>query len=223
MRELAILIPTLGRPAAIADVLASIEESTPPGIYCVYFVLDVEDDASHRAVAELARPHVAVLVEDGTYPRKVNTAAAVSQEPWVFVTADDVRFHPGWWEATAEARGTEGVGVIGTNDLHNRHVQRGEYATQFLIARWYVELGTIDEPGKVFHEGYHHNCVDVELSETAMARRAWRLQLDSTVEHLHHLYGGREVDETDRKGNLRDRDRDRALLRERRKLWAPAS
>lgn len=219
--SVAILVPTLRRPHALEPLLDSLEANTPQGIYRVVFVLDHDDAETYREIVRLSRPYVTVLIEDGTYPRKINEACRTTDEPWVLLTADDVRFHPRWWEETAGAREPEHlVGVIGTYDLHNRHTLSGKYATQILVARWYVEQGTIDEPGKVFHEGYHHNCIDVELCETAKARGAYVHAPLSVIEHLHPDHGNRPVDPTDEKGNRAHRDDDQALLRERRKLWA---
>lgn len=223
--EVAVLVPTLRRPHALEPLLASLEENTPRGIYTVVFVLDRDDAESYREIERLrhSRPYIRVLVRDGTYPQKINTAVANTAEPWVLLTADDVRFHSRWWEEAMKAAGAASipqVGVIGTYDLHNRHTQTGKYATQILVARWYADLGTIDEPGKVFHEGYHHNCIDVELCETAKARGAYVHAGTSVIEHLHPDHGNRPVDPTDEKGNRANRGDDKALLCERRKLWA---
>lgn len=223
--SVAVLVPTLRRPHALEPLLESLEKNTPTGVYSVVFVLDHDDHPTYREIERLreTRPYIHVLVEDGTYPHKINAAVAATDEPWVLLTADDVRFHSRWWEEVMKAAGATDlprVGVIGTYDLHNRHTLSGKYATQILVGRWYANLGTIDEPGKVFHEGYHHNCIDVELCETAKARRVWVHTPQSVIEHLHPDHGNRPVDPTDEKGNRANRDRDQALLQERRKLWA---
>ena len=223
--SVAILIPTLRRFHALAPLLESLEANTPEGIYSVVFVLDRDDAETYREIKRLDKPYVRVMVEDGTYPHKINAAVAATDEPWVLLTADDVRFQPNWWEASgaeeeSHRAASDRKGVIGTNDWHNRHTATGKYATQILVARWYADMGTIDEPGKVFHEGYHHNCIDVELCETAKARGLYWHAPSSIIEHLHPDHGNRPVDETDQKGNRANRDHDQALLRERRKLWA---
>ena len=80
------------------------------------------------------------------------------------------------------------IGVVGTNDLCNKRTM-GRYGhwTHSLIARWYADCGTIDEPDKLLHEGYWHEYVDDELIETARHRNAYRHAIDSYVEHLHPL------------------------------------
>jgi glycosyltransferase involved in cell wall biosynthesis len=228
--SVAILVPTLRRPHALAPLLESLEANTPAGSYSVVFVLDHDDHPTYREINRLGRPYTRVMVEDGTYPHKINAAAAASEESWLLLTADDVRFHPLWWERAQELMvpGAEGQimehlepGVIGTYDLHNRHTRSGKYATQILVARWYLRtLGTIDEVGKAFHEGYHHNCIDVEICETAKARGLYAHTTESIIEHLHPDHGNRPVDETDAKGNRANRHADQALLQQRRALWA---
>jgi len=102
---------------------------------------------------------------------------------------------------------------------------RGRHATHPLVRRSYVEEhGTIDEPGKVLHEGYDHQWVDNELVETAKARGAWAFAKNSHVEHLHPFWpdgkGGKkgEMDATYEKA-LSSPRKDMALFRSRRRLW----
>lgn len=219
MADVAILIPSLGRSERLRSLVANIVETTPP-VHRIVFVLDPEDEYSWDAVTTLIsdNPSIRALECDGTYPEKINAAVKATTQPWMLLTADDVRFHAGWWEAAID-KAKKGVGVIGTNDLHNPAVQRGEYATQMLVARWYAEKGTIDEPGKVFCEGYHHNCIDIELCETAQARGAYAHAHDSVIEHRHFTFGFAERDATYEKGCLTDTDADEDLLRRRRELW----
>lgn len=215
MVDLAVVIPTYGRADKLEPLLENIAEATPP-IYRVLFVVDPEDDPTWDV---LERLDADALEFAGTFPQKTNAGVAATSEPWALLAADDVRFHESWFEA-AMAHATEGVGVVGTNDLHNPAVQAGEYATQILVARWYIELGTIDEPGKVFWEGYRHNEVDRELCETAKARGAYVHASDSVIEHLHFTWGKSERDATYERGCLADPDGDAARFRERQALWA---
>lgn len=215
MKDLAIITPTYGRAEKLGPLLDNLAATTPP-VYRVLFVVDAEDSETWDAMDDLDAD---ALEFSGTFPEKTNAGVAATSEPWVLLAGDDVKFHPGWYEA-AMAHATEGIGVIGTNDLHNPAVQQGEYATQILVARWYVEQGTIDEPGKVFWEGYRHNEVDRELCETAKARGAYAHAMDSVIEHLHFTWGKSDRDATYERGCLSDPDGDAARFRERRKLWA---
>ena len=49
-------------------------------------------------------------------------------------------FSPGWLDA-ALAHDGPGIGVIGTNDLHNPAVLRGLHSTHSLVKRTYADLG----------------------------------------------------------------------------------
>jgi hypothetical protein len=155
---------------------------------------------------------------DGGYARKVNQAADAIMADWYLTGADDLRFHPGWLRAAIDRHAKTGALVIGTNDLHNPSVVRGMYATHLLVHRDYMARGTWDEPGKILHEGYHHNCVDTELVETAKVRGTYAFARESHIEHLHPIFKGAPDDSTYRLGRAHHAE-DKALLRERRKMW----
>jgi hypothetical protein len=61
--------------------------------------------------------------------------------------------------------------------------------------------------------------VDRELWELAIHRGVAAWADDCVIEHLHPSFGKREVDETDRKGNLSNWEADEALYLERRQQW----
>lgn len=158
----------------------------------------------------------------GDYARKMNHGVRVTTEPLLFLGADDIDFHPGWFEAAC-ARLTPGVGVVGTNDLGNPRVISGEHATHVLVTRAYVERhGTIDEPGKVCHEGYPHEFVDDELVATAKARGAWAFAADSIVEHLHPSWGKAPTDPL-YDGQRRRLVQGRRVFERRKRLWTSPS
>jgi hypothetical protein len=46
-------------------------------------------------------------------------------------------------------------------------------------------MGTMDEVGKLCHEGYDHNYVDVEFIHTAMKRGKWKHEPKCIIEHMH--------------------------------------
>ena len=126
---------------------------------------------------------------------------------------------PGWLSA-ALARLAPGIGVVGTNDLGSPRVMAGEHATHSLVTRSYAdEFGTIDEPGKVLHEGYVHEFVDDELVATARFRSAWAFAVDSHVEHLHPCWGKAPMDRLYAGQSERIRA-GRKLYDRRRHLWA---
>lgn len=210
--SLVILVPVLRRPQNVRPLMDSIRRSTPDS-YRTLFIADPDDEAELEALRDEGADFTTVT---GGYAKKINRGVEITTEPLIFLGADDLRFHKGWLQA-ATARLTEGIGVVGTNDLGNKRVMRGEHATHSLVTRAYAELGTIDGPG-LLHEGYHHWKVDDELVATAKHRGAWAFARDSFVEHRHPYWGKAETDEVYAKGESHSR-RDIRLFHRRRALW----
>lgn len=220
---LVILVPVLRRPANVAPLLASIQENTALLGGCrVLFLASPDDDAEHDALRAAGADWVCMTERwegRGDFARKINHGARISTEPYLFLGADDLRFHAGWAEA-AMARMVGRIGVVGTNDLGNRRVMAGRHSTHSLVSRTYVEEhGTIDERGKVLHEGYPHEFVDDELVGTAMKRRMWAFARDSLVEHMHPLWGKAASDPIYAAMETR-MTAGEPLYRQRRRLWA---
>lgn len=145
----------------------------------------------------------------------------MTQAPLLFFGADDLHFHPGWLEE-AKAKLKPKIGVVATNDLFNTRVMSGELATHPLVTRSYAQRGCVDDPRVVLHEGYLHEYVDREFSETAQSRGAFDYAPSSIVEHLHPLAGKAPMDEI----YAMSKQRMRAGLkvyRKRRKLWTSLS
>lgn len=214
MADLMVIVPLLHRPWRVAPLLESIEATTDCD---VVFACTPTDHAVLDAVTAVG--HEPLLVPwqpKGDYARKIQAGIDTTTTPYVFTGADDLRFHPGWFEA-ARAKMTDGIGVVGTNDLCNARVMAGDHGTHFLVARWYCDLGTIDGPG-LFHDGYVHEFVDDELVGTAKHRNAWAHAPDSIVEHLHPQAGKAPLDELYAAQRSR-MGRSRALYLRRRRLW----
>lgn len=219
MSRVAILVPVLGRPHRVEPLLNSIAVATP-WAHTVVFLCDSHDTEEIAAVSTEAsvRPTVRLLLVDGNYARKINAGVRATSEPLVFTGADDLHFHPGWLER-AVAQMSDIIGVVGTNDLCSRRVITGEHSTHSLVARWYCELGTIDEPGKLLHEAYPHEFCDDELVATAKHRGAYAHACDAVVEHLHPDVRKAPVDAL--YAARPDRMRvGRRIFRKRQQLWA---
>jgi hypothetical protein len=129
--------------------------------------------------------------EPHTFAEKVNVAYAHTSAPWVLLAGSDVRFLPGWLDHAQYAALCSGCSVIGTNDLGNPRVLRGEHATHMMIDRGYIdEVGASwDGPKVVCHEGYKHWYVDDEIVAAAKLRSTFVAALASKVEHLHPIWG----------------------------------
>lgn len=218
MSELAVLVPMLHRAHRVDPLLASLNLSTTVE-RTVLFLCSPGDD---EVITEVRRHCFEPLVVDwqpgpGDYARKINLGVRETDEPMLFLAADDLRFHPGWFEA-AKAVLAPGIGVVGTNDLGSPRVLAGEHATHSLVTREYAELGLIDGRPGLLNEDYAHEYVDDELVGTAKKRGAWAFARDSVVEHLHPSWGKAEMDDL----YAAQRDRMRAgvgLYRMRRALW----
>ena len=219
--DLAILVPVLGRPHRVKPLLEAIEASTP-GRPSVLFLADSGDDAEIAAIEEHEDDYPGVLVllnlEGGNYAEKINRGVGVTSGPFVFCGADDLGFKPGWFEA-AKAAMTDGMEVVGVNDLLRRRPRRRGHATHFLMTRAYAERPTIDGGRGPLHEGYGHNFVDDELIATASSRGAYAYAASAHVEHLHWMNRQAEMDETYQRGRQLF-DADRIRFQEREALWA---
>lgn len=214
--DLAILVPVLHRPHRVEPLLESIEANTTG--HRVVFLATPGDNAEHDAIAAAGAEMILVDWRSrGDYARKINTAVRLTGEPYVFLGADDLRFHRGWFDRAAERMQT-GVGVVGTNDLCNPRVMRGEHATHCLVARWYTQQGTVDDATKVLHEGYPHEFVDDEFVGTARKRDAFAFARDSVVEHLHPMAGKSPMDAL-YEGQKRRMRTGRPIFERRRRLW----
>lgn len=213
MRRLVLLIPVLRRPHRVAPLVASIARATPHP-HRVLFVADPGDTEEIAAVQESG---AGLLIHGGGYAAKIHAGVQATTEPLIFLGADDLDFHPGWFEA-ASAHLEGSIRVVGVNDLGHRRVRGGHHATYFLVDRRYVADGTADEPGRLMHEGYHHLFVDDEFVGTAKKRGAIAFATDAIVEHLHPDFGRAPDDETYRLGRARFAA-DRRLYRRRKALW----
>lgn len=214
---IAVLVPVLGRPASAQPLADSLASATAVA-HRLIFICSRRDEAKIAACRATSAEVMIVPWEPrhADFAKKINHAFSLTDEPFIFQGADDIRFHPGWdVQALALAHKT-GAGVIGTNDLGNPMVKRGKTSTHSLIRRAYIEEqgGTFDGTGTVFSEAYDHQYVDNELCEVARMRGQFAFAQRSTVEHLHPHWGRGTDDEIYRKGQLHTLS-DRKLFQQR--------
>lgn len=204
MADVAVIVPVMRRPQNAAPFMESLRATTPGAT--AYAVCDDDDIETRQAWAEAGAVVLAADVpgQPGTFAQKVNTAYRATTEPWMLLVGDDVRFYPDWLKWALLGVQSH-VGVVGTNDLANPRVAAGHHTTHPLVRRSYVdEVGASwDGPGIVCHEGYGHWYVDDELVAVAKQRGAWRMALNSVVEHLHPIFGKGEDDEVYQLGQSR--------------------
>jgi len=225
IHPVAVIIPVLGRPERVEPLLSSLYGSERDVELRPLFVVSPGDEAEESAVRESGADWMLMpkTREPGDYARKINRAFVSAWEngvEWVFMGADDLCFCEGWADVALEvAAATPTATVIGTNDLGNPAVTTGQHATHSLVRGSYLEAGTIDETGKLLHEGYRHNWVDNEFVATARHRGVFVFAAGSYVEHLHPAWGKAEDDAIYQLG-LADFNDDRLLFRNRESLWA---
>lgn len=201
-----------------ADRAGTFAEKVNYGYRCITAIpapLSVAPTATDEDIEQI----VDQLVESG-HTLYLETSSAVVDAPpsWLFITGDDVSFHPGWLDHAQHTAKATGAEVVGTNDLGNPRVTSGEHATHLMISRAYIEKqgASWDEPGVVCHEGYRHWYVDDEIVTAAKQRGVWASSLGSIVEHMHPLFGKADDDEVYRIGQRRS-GRDAAVFRDRLK------
>lgn len=194
-----VIIPALHRPQNVEPLMESLMAST--GLATAWWVIEPGDTEQLEAIYRTSGYEI--IREAGSFAHKVNRAYAQikrtsgAKAPWILLVGDDVRFHPGWLDKALEVANRWDADVIGTNDLLNPRVMRGEHATHMLIRRSYIEeIGSSwDGPGVVCHEGYHHWYVDDEIVMAAKLRGRFQSALGSHVQHFHPMNGKTPMDE----------------------------
>jgi hypothetical protein len=176
--EVAVLIPAM-RHQLLAGLVANIEATTPEP-HRIYVMTNRERCA--RALEGLD----VTLWRDRLRPwgHRLNSMYRRTTEPYLFLGADDVRFHPRWL-AAAMGRMRQVDGVVAVNDLLN------PAGTLALVSRRYLdeESGCMDRPRTVIFPGYRHNFSETELFWTARRRGRFAYAGDAVVEHLHFSRG----------------------------------
>lgn len=206
------------RSHLLKALLTNIDRTTPEP-HRVYVMGTAE-------VLEPLRGTHAALIEDqgqaapskpgirlGSWGNRLNRLYPHTDEPFLFLAADDVKFQPGWSAAAFEVM-RKYDGVVSVND------RQSEHGTLALVSRNYLETegATVDDSGAIIHEGYHHVYSERELFETAVYRRRFGYARHSVVEHMHHLTGKSPFDEVYAMGDA-SWDHDEPLFLSRRHLW----
>jgi hypothetical protein len=202
-----VIVPVLHRPQNVRPFLETLKAST--GLATAWFVCEPGD---REEMDEVRRYGGKVIQQAGTFAEKMNYgydytytrrgAKVGSAAPYIFMVGDDVMFQPGWLDHAEFVANYYKADVVGTNDLGNPRVQRGDHATHLLIRRSYVDSvgASWDGPGTVCHEGYRHWYVDDEIVTAAQQRQVWQMALGSIVEHMHPLWGKGVEDDVYRLG-----------------------
>lgn len=217
-----VVLPVLHRPRRAFEVHASLAASQREVPLRPLFMLSNGDIRELNAVAATPADYFVMGAgrQPGDYARKINQAVRLTREPWLFTGADDLAFRAGWAEAAIAFAEAKGFRVVGVNDLGRWAARRGaKPSPHFLVHRSYVEeLGTADQPGLLYHEGYDHNYVDTEFLWTAVARGEYGHCAEAVAEHLHPVWRKGRRDEVYTLGQ-RNARADHRLFQKREKLW----
>lgn len=220
-----VVIPVLGRPQNAQPVVDSIRSSSE-SVDEIVFVMSPNDEEEWAACEATGERSIVVPWDagPGDFARKINAGFDLSARwfsEFVFLGADDLRFHPGW-DSEALSVALTGASVVGTNDLGNPMVRRGKHATHSLVRRSYVDefgLTWDGKPGLVYSDAYDHQYVDTELVSVAIERGVFSFAERSHVEHLHPLWNKGVMDATYTKG-MAEGMADRRLFEKRRRELA---
>lgn len=208
----AILVPVLRRPQNVKPLLDSIRATTPDP-YRVLFICDPGDIAEQDAIAAEGGW---MISPGGTYSQKIRSGVDATDEPLLFIGADDLRFQHDWLQAAITKM--PAAQVVGVNDCIRRP-RRPQHATHFLMTREYAELPCLDGSPGPLPCCYTHSFVDDELIATATKRGVYAYAQRSRVKHLHPMCRTADDDDTYRLGRERFRQDARTFAR-RSRLWA---
>lgn len=210
----AILVPVLARPQNVKPFLRAVEATTPQP-WRILWITDPDDEAEHAAIREMGGE---ILAMTGNYASKINAGVRATDEPLIFLAADDLRPQPGWLGSAILPIIDSVAEVVGVNDLIPRP-HRPRHATHFLMTREYALQPCLDGSRGPLYEGYHAWRVDDELIATATKRGVYAYAEDARILHLHPMVGTAPDDETYRKGRATARLDGKRFAR-RRHLWA---
>lgn len=215
-----ILVPVLARPQNAQPLMDSITACTTAE-HRVHFLCSPSDPGQ---IAACEQTGALVHVMDfpprfSDYGRKMQWGYENTDGEYLFLAADDIEFTPGWDREVLRQPGA----VVGTNDMANASVKRGQFGTHCLVERRYVtEQGaSADGPGILIHRGYDHNFTDRELCGVAQHRGVWSFARKAVVRHRHPLWRNAPDDSTYKK-SLRNFHRDRVLFLRRAEKDRPA-
>lgn len=208
-----VIVPVLHRPQNVRPLMESLRAST--GLATVYFVAEPDDLEEHNEIRQYGAE---LLICPGTFAQKVNYAYGVTTAPWILPVGDDVFFRPGWLDHAQEVARRYNATVVGTNDLLNPRVMRGEHATHPMIRRDYINTigASWDGPGIICHEGYRHWFVDDEIVTAAKQRGVFQAAIGSEIEHRHPI-GGKVPNDAVYEAGTKHAKADKTLFEKRRK------
>lgn len=184
MAKLSMIFPVRRPDKALAAIESVKSSSTRRDVEIVVVTDTAECKEALASLKGVALVHLPVKVKASI---AWNEGAQVAKGDWLVPAAEDLFFHPCWWEVLAPHL-NEAWGVVGFNDLSGSD---NPLATHFAASK----LFAVDVLGGVLVPPvYHHAYVDVEVCERAADRHAYVYLDGCHVEHLHPAWGKAEKD-----------------------------
>lgn len=223
MINVAVLMPTVGRPGRAAGCLHTLmNEKQPAGVKLQTFVSVPRHDLATLREVQIqmlvfpGRIHLVKREPETTAVDGWNSAYVFArdlQADWYVLGADDLWWKPGWLKAalaTAEATGAE---VIGFDD--GGHTNIDLYAPHYMASRRWIEE---EQGGFMAAPVYKSWWFDREVCERARSLGKYAPSWGSVAEHLHPDWGQVPMDDTYLKA-WPLHDLDKAVYLERQKEW----
>ena len=178
---LGIYLPTYNRPHKLKPVADNIKKATKSK-YRLYFGIEPDDKKSQEEAEKWGLNYV-INQYTPSYSNALQSLYEATDEDIFFWANDDFLFLDEWDVKPLEMLDDNpNVMVLGVHDGN----PKTSFRTISFIRRKYIEeqSGVIDIPNRVLYP-YHHNFVDDELTNTAIARGVWDACPTLCIQHQH--------------------------------------
>jgi hypothetical protein len=178
--RIAVLIPTIYRPAGLKRTLVTLQATAPE---CIAVVAAEKDDVEGQKMAERYGAIFTTCPEPlrgGAYAWNQALKAAPDFDAY-FLGSDDIEFTPGWLEEVLRVLNDElcGSGFVGIND--NRKNAKSFCATHYLMTRDFI----IQYNGGVAAAPFYFcDWTDMEADRRARRANKWAWADKAIVRHI---------------------------------------
>lgn len=214
---LTVVLPTRNRPVELTRCLESLA-ATAPGIRVV-IVSDGDDAQTTVAIdgaEKLDLKIVGIVVDPGkTAAEKWNIGLDLVSTNTVVFAADDLVFHPEWFEKTIKALRAfpDGSALVGFDELAGSPHPLHFAATRKILDE--INGGLLSVPH------YKSWYMDTELCDKARRWGRYIPNCGAIVEHKHPMHGTAPIDTLHRTGFLANQHRDRFIYERRKAAGFP--
>lgn len=221
MSNVAMILPSKGRPAQLHKNVTNLLMQIPPDNVNLFVLLAVifNDEPTVNVARDLAVAWQETSTDVGIVYREPGTnvvqalnqgyAALKGTADWYVLGSDDQQYRSGWLAAALQVAHDTGAQVVGLNDLHTNIAQ---YAPHYMMHADFIEgeLGGVMVPPE-----YKTWWFDREICERAQRAGLYAPAWGAIAEHCHPDWQTAELDDTYRLA-MPDREADRRLYEERR-------